>query len=442
MKNFFSRFAKFEFGTAFGALGVWTLASLLLLASFVFGDAPSFPEFVCWACAVLWGLSVLGVIVAFLMSLANGQLGRALVQFVLGVLGMIAFLVGTFFANIVGWELSERKSDGEDGWRSSPITEQIPFAVEYRNAHPFLAEYDKRIVFKSGKKIGVRTDTGGGGPFAVYALDDGRFYLADGLDCDFMRHDYRVSVDTEKVEINLYGVWAEIPDGTKEVCGMGSDYSLSVKTGTDEDRYVQIEHVEPIGKTLDGRRFLGYIRPSGKFEVGLCDPFAGEAGRCRMGLEPEWKACGLSRTLPFDIEDGKRLDRHSRRIRFRSGKTFGVGYENFENEACAIYKISPDEYNVVRGCDKDVRLQWSYRLNVSNETVDLEYHDHWLRLPEGTLSVQSMGCGESKDGRKQWQLKAQTAEGPAEGWEIGPAGDYKSRREPVGTLTKDGVFEF
>jgi len=58
---------------------------------------------------------------------------------------------------------------------------QLEFKVEYRPAHPFLAEYDKCIIFPSGKRIGLWPDTGGAGAFAVYRLPAGEYYLVDGL---------------------------------------------------------------------------------------------------------------------------------------------------------------------------------------------------------------------------------------------------------------------
>ncbi len=75
-----------------------------------------------------------------------------------------------FWVGAATWKQEDEKPrmagvPGEDG--------KTAFSVEYINAHPFLAEYDKTIVFKSGKRIGVGMDTGGAGAFAGYRLGSG-----------------------------------------------------------------------------------------------------------------------------------------------------------------------------------------------------------------------------------------------------------------------------
>ncbi len=80
-------------------------------------------------------------------------------------------------------------------------------------------------------------------------------------------------------------------------------------------------------------------------------------------------------------------------------------------------------------------MRSDYRVNVSNETVDVEFDGQWLRLPEGALSVESMGGGETC-----WDVEVRTANGMAVSHEATPAGDYKKRRQLIGTLSKDGVF--
>ena len=438
MKSFFKWLVWLEFKTMLGSIVVWALASVLLSACVAFESLP-WPA-IGWTALVLWLVTSACGAAAFFVSLFSGRFVRALVQFALGVLGLVAFAIAFFFVHALGMAVTEDVTNGEGGWRSSEITEAIPFAVEYKRTHPFLAEYDKRIVFKSGKKIGIWMDTGGGGPFAVYALGDGKFYLADGLDCDFMRNDYRVNVAVETVEINLDGSWAKIPDGTKCVTGKGSD-SLSVKTEAEEERRVTVSGGDLIGTTLESRRFLGFIYPHGEFEASTNDPFAGEDGKRRMGLETEWKPCGLMAGVPFEVEDGKRLNNLSRRIRLRSGKTLEIEHDRIRVEACAIYRIGPDEYNVVSSCEKDEMWQRSYRVNIPNETIDVETDGQWLRLPDGALSVESLGWGGNKDGTKTYHVEVRTDNGTAVSHEASPAGDYKKRRELVGTLTKEGEFK-
>lgn len=435
MKSFFSWLVKFEFGTTLGPFAVWGVISVLLCGCAVF-QALEWMRPVSACARLLWLGAALGVFVAFVRALVEKRFGTAVLQLLLGLLGLLGFVFCFVTANLAGWSMAHRISTGPTGWAASEVTDAIPFSVEYKAAHPFLAEYDKRIAFQSGKRIGVWMDTGGGGPFAVYALGAGEYYLADGVDCDFMRNDYRVNVSNETVEINVDGVWLKIPDGAVTVNGRSSG-SLSVEFESGEKKTMTITNGVPLGKTLESRRFLGYIRPSGKFEAGSDDPFAGEEGRRRMGHETDWTPCGLMGKLPFEIEDGRRLRYCSRRLRLKSGKTLEIVHESFASEACNIYRLTPDEYNIVSNSEKDECWQRSYRVNVSNETMDVEWDGHWLRLPEGALSVGAMGCGE-KNGLTTWHVTVRTADGSVEGHEALPSGDYKKRRKLIGTLSKDG----
>ncbi len=65
------------------------------------------------------------------------------------------------------------RSQNNSPWIRPQTEDSLPFFVEFRHSHPFLAEYDKRIVFNSGKAIGLWPGTGGAGPFAVYDLASG-----------------------------------------------------------------------------------------------------------------------------------------------------------------------------------------------------------------------------------------------------------------------------
>lgn len=208
MKSLFRWLLGFEFKTTLGPIVVWAMASAMLLAGLVFGDALGLSMSVGWFVIVVWLLAGIAGFAAFIVSLISGHPGRALVQFILGIAGFIVFFIAFFFARAFGMMVTERLTNGEGGWEASEITEQIPFSVEYRWAHPFLAEYDKRIAFKSGKKIGV---------------------------------------------------W--------------------------------------------------------------------------MGFEVEWRSCGLTNKVPFEIEVGKRLNQSSRRVRFKSGKDAWDRTRNMERFA-------------------------------------------------------------------------------------------------------------
>ena len=128
-------------------------------------------------------------------------------------------------------------------WDSVGMTDQMPFALEYRAAHPFLAEYERRLVFASGRKVELEMDTGGGGCFAVYALGGGKYCLVDGL-----------------------------------------------RVGTNNSRYM---YVVDVGRQLlrsigrmpqrNERRFIGFACPNGRFVAGNDDPIDAN-GVCTRSL--------------------------------------------------------------------------------------------------------------------------------------------------------------
>lgn len=156
----------------------------------------------------------------------------------------------------------------EQPWRGTEICDALPFSVEYRRAHAFLAEYDKRIRFKSGKCVGIGVDTGGAGDFAAYALRDGSVYLIDGLEHLFIRSEYRVDGTSEKVEKRCGETWVRIPDDSLEVTGW-VESSIIVKTATGERA---VDGDVPLGDSLDGKRYLGRVTPRGELVLGGQEP--------------------------------------------------------------------------------------------------------------------------------------------------------------------------
>ena len=86
-------------------------------------------------------------------------------------------------------------------WTKGKITDDLPFAVEYKRAKTLCAEHDKRLLFKSGKRVGLLIDTCGYGPFRVYRLKDGNYCLVDGYGViDNPRH-LRVNAKQETVDL-------------------------------------------------------------------------------------------------------------------------------------------------------------------------------------------------------------------------------------------------
>ncbi len=85
-------------------------------------------------------------------------------------------------------------------WRDSAITDEVPFSIGFKDAHPFLAEYHRSIAFKSGKRLDIDMDTGGGRDFAVYEIGDGRYCIVDCFDYADLRGTYIINPESETVE--------------------------------------------------------------------------------------------------------------------------------------------------------------------------------------------------------------------------------------------------
>ena len=259
----------------------WGCAAVLFLAAVAVSPFLGGADVVvCVAAAVVLAATSIWYVMAFFVTLGERRWKKSAVMFVSGCTGACLLAAGFYFAAMFNfrsalecWEKEEeipRFADvpGEDG--------KPAFSVEYVNAHPFLAEYDKTIVFKSGKRIGVCMDTGGAGPFAVYRLPTGEYYLVDGLKHDFIRNDYRVNVANETVEIMAGDkFWIRIPDGTLAVVGRGGD-SIDIKTADDERKSVE-GRLTPVGDSLSRRKYIGLAHPRGEFvKSGDCkDPYAG-----------------------------------------------------------------------------------------------------------------------------------------------------------------------
>ena len=212
--------------------------------------------------------------VLLIVSLVKKEWRKAIAMFGLGGLGAILLFIGTGFAMAINFAIRTAAWDAtaEEPRLVAPPTAAgaTLFSVEYKNAHPFLAEYDKAIVFASGKRIGVWGDTGGAGAFAVYQLPSGDYYLVDGLDAEFIRNDYRINVMQETVEILCGQTWLPLPDNALWVTMKSNDFVVAETADGD----VTVESGTPVGDTLNNRRYLGLIYPQGTFVPGEGDPFS------------------------------------------------------------------------------------------------------------------------------------------------------------------------
>ena len=287
-KSGMKKVARFVFDTAYGPFVAWCCTALLLFASYAL--SPLLGNFGFAMVRIMYAMLLVAAVVnvaAIIKSLADRQSGRGLFQLLLALAGLLLFFFGFLFSFVACGVVAHAISSGYAEVRSAGVTNEsaaVEFAVEYRPAHPFLAEYDKCIVFPSGKRVGINMDTGGAGAFAVYRLPTGEYYLVDGLDCDFARNDYRVNAANETVEIMCEATWINIPDGALAVTGHGN-MGVIVKMGNGE--MALSKGAVPVGDSLKGRVYVGLLYPSGDFEPGTGDPFADI-------IEPQWKSVKLS----------------------------------------------------------------------------------------------------------------------------------------------------
>ena len=196
------------------------------------------------------------------------------------VVYFLMILVLCFFAATVARvvvRLSPLAMESDWPWTKGRITDELPFAVEYKRAKTLCAEYDKRLLFKSGKRVGLQIDTCGYGPFRVYRLRDGNYCLVDGYDIkadlpDVPRY-YRINVEKETVEHKQDDNWYAIPE-KGYVRGCGGVVGENVKhfdmypggsLNTTEGWIVCVTGT-PVGDSLDGMRLIGKINTSGKFK--------------------------------------------------------------------------------------------------------------------------------------------------------------------------------
>lgn len=374
------KIGRFVFETSYGAFVGWCASGLVaLLFGYVFGPYRSLGWLV-WSIIAVHASLGLVVLAAVVYSLAKRRWLRALGQFLLGGLSAALFVTGLVLV-AVSLMFSERNyadfKNTEHPWYGTGVCEQLPFAVEYQAAHPFLAEYNKRIVFKSGKRIGINVDTGGAGDFSVYALEDGRYYLVDGLRTVWIRSEYRVDPEAESVERKCGRNWLRIPDGSLSVDSW-SDESLTVKTGSGEE---SVSSGQPVKDSLKDKRFIGMVTTRGEFVPG--------------GMEPEieedkvtWTSSKIDDTVPFAYQWGEsRSSKSYCRFAFKSGKTVGVQHD-WRRGDHSIYRLKDGRFLFA----SQERTTWEtlYRIDVANEVVWLNYNGHWVKVPDDTLDIVSM----------------------------------------------------
>lgn len=365
MKNFF----RILFRTPWGAPLAFALTAVATLVSGLFGFS-SAGNILSLVFLLLTLVSGLVLAAAFLVSLWHRAWGWAAAQLVLGLVIAVGFALGipvAYFgslaiANALGWQHPWMESEEPNG--------VVPFEVEFRPAMTFTSEFDRRVAFASGKRIGLVPDTGGHAPLSVYALSDGTHALVDAAG-----NLYRVDAEAERVAKGTCGLWFRLPDGTAEVGGRGPD-GITVKLENGKD--MAVSEGAPIGTSLEGRRLLGQFVPGGKLLPEADDWLE----------ESPWKPrAGWPEDLPFKLErqaDGYAGSRPCWRVAFPSGGTVEMGSLW---ETPYLLNAMPDgNYALVSEWHKQfTNSPWLtptyYRIRPADARVDLRVENDWVELP-------------------------------------------------------------
>ena len=168
----------------------------------------------------------------------------------------------TVFASVVGFSVATHT------WTIGRVAETLPFTVQYKRAKTMCTEYDKRLLFKSGKCIGLPLDTCGFGPFQVYRLKSGDYCLVDGFDRKLpesfgdQSRWLRVNIEKETVELKHGIGWFKIPE-EGYVRGWGGSPDDLSHFGF--DMYPGGNPGTPVGDSLDEKKLIGTIYTSGRF---------------------------------------------------------------------------------------------------------------------------------------------------------------------------------
>jgi len=437
---------RFVYETAYGPFVAWCFSALLLFA--VYAISPPLGRFGTAMVNMMVIVQVITAIVnitALFKSLVEHQHGRALGQFFLGLAGLFLFGYGLAFAFVVHGVVAHATSSGYAEVRSANMTNEtatLEFAVEYRPAHPFLAEYDKCVVFPSGKRIGVCMDTGGAGAFAVYRLPTGEYYLVDGLEHDFIRNDYRVNTTNETVEMMCDETWVKIPDDSLGVTSGGvSTYNsekhvgITVKT---EDGEKSVDDGTPLGDSLKGRVYVGLLYPRGKFEPGDGDPFADI-------IEPKWNPVKLDGgAVPFTLECKRLKGAHHYRLAFASGARLALDSTSCIGEGgYSLCALEDGRYHLFEAQKKDVLWRNEWRIDAAGEAVEVMFKDHWgkhgdlwVKIPNGATSANgSIGVSGGENGKPICvSIDVNTESGKVTGHDFIPVGDSLSGAKFIGTF--------
>ena len=162
-------------------------------------------------------------------------------------------------SNLISFAVMMRNVSGFRGnWRTSLLPPENGVRVAFQQAaiHPFLAEYDYRLRFRSGSSEEYRalqTNTGGRTHFNLYRLKDGRLLFSD------KDHDYLVDVPSRKIEYLFQhgGKLYTVPYPNCRFYSCGRSESGGVVEFTFDGKTVKAFPVDPA--LLEGKTYYGCL---------------------------------------------------------------------------------------------------------------------------------------------------------------------------------------
>ncbi len=409
--------ARFLLDTWYGALAACAGSATGVLTGTLFGVWTA-GQIVQLFFGVLLLLSGLTLVAAFVRSLWKRAWGRAAAQLGIGVVGAVGFvmaLIATFFAS-AGVALAL-------GWRGKWIEPEkngvVPFEVEYRVAHPFLAEFDRRVAFASGKRVGIAMDTGGLADLTVYALGDGSYALMDRAGNLF-----RVDVANETVDAGEGRKWFRLPDGTLDIIMRGFSRGVEVRLEGGEEKW--LEERVPFGETLDGRRMLGKFVPYGRFEAATDDD--------DWLAEVPWETLpGWPEELPFALEWRKERGlwgKEEWQLAFASGKTVPM---RLHRMTATLHEMTDGNFALQ---EED---EHTCRIRPGDERLDQMVFGAWVEWPEGLREYK--GASWSRDGSRRCVEGLDENGNVVKGTNSVPVGATMEGMRLVGRVSGDRKFE-
>ena len=295
------KIARFVIEKWYGAAVAWLCWGAVVLVYCLIAGPYRCVGYLTTAMIGLHGIGALVLLAVVVHSLVKRRWGRAVGQFLLGLGAVVVYGVALIAVSLVT-TFSERNMNDFDRtkepWYGTKPCEMVPFGVEFRIGHPFLAEYDRRVVFKSGKSVMLDYDTGGAWDFAVYALKDGGYCLIDGIQHIAHRHVYCVDPVGEAVN-------------------------------------------GPRRGELEGKRYLGIVKSKkGEFVAG------GEEPEFEKD-EEKWMTSKATDRIPFTYETGEsKTTSAMARIGFKSGKKARL-MGSWYNEPRDVYRMQDGRFFVI-----------------------------------------------------------------------------------------------